>query len=175
MFTSSLPCRKDQFAVLYFLQVIIVLIQVYNWEIRHHSTVCHLYGLAAEKSWVQVSPSPLTSTSVSVLGLSIKLKPAVLLNSGEFWGETADQNRGGFEHMQMTKSVILFRHESLCVRFLRYSDRKSTNGTVIWKDNRLIIPVITGAQPSPKAGTGLKMQTVRFYRGPAFSEGGNRS
>ena len=62
-------------------------------------------------------------TSVSVLGLSIKLKPAVLLNSGEFWGETADQNRGGFEHMQMTQSVILFRHESLCVRFLRYSDR----------------------------------------------------
>ena len=81
-------------------------------------------------------------TSVSVLGLSIKLKPAVLLNSGEFWGETADQNRGGFEHMQMTQSVILFRHESLCVRFLRYSDRKLTNGTVIWKDNRLIIPVI---------------------------------
>ena len=44
--------------------------------------------------------------------------------------------------MQMTKSVILFRHESLCVRFLRYSDRKLTNGTAIWKDNRLIIPVI---------------------------------
>ena len=81
-------------------------------------------------------------TSVSVLGLSIKLKPAVLLNSGEFWGETADQNRGGFEHMQMTQSVILFRHESLCVRFLRYSDRKLTNRTVIWKDNRLIVPVI---------------------------------
>ena len=34
-----LAVRKDQFAVLYFLQVIIVLIQVYNWEIRHHSTV----------------------------------------------------------------------------------------------------------------------------------------
>ena len=81
-------------------------------------------------------------TSVSVLGLSIKLKPAVLLNSGEFWGETADQNRGGFEHMQMTQSLILSRHESLCVRFLRYSDRKLTNGTVIWKDNRLIVPVI---------------------------------
>ena len=29
------------FAVLNFLQVIIVLIQVYNWEIRHHSMVCH--------------------------------------------------------------------------------------------------------------------------------------
>ena len=35
-----LAVRKDQFAVLYFVQVIIVLIQVYNWEIRHHSTVC---------------------------------------------------------------------------------------------------------------------------------------
>ena len=33
-------CRKDQFAVLNFLQVIIVLIQVYDWELRHHSTVC---------------------------------------------------------------------------------------------------------------------------------------
>ena len=44
--------------------------------------------------------------------------------------------------MQMTQSVILFRHESLCVRFLRYSDRKLTNRTVIWKDNRLIVPVI---------------------------------
>ena len=33
-------CRKDQFAVLNFLQVIIVLIQVNDWEIRHHSTVC---------------------------------------------------------------------------------------------------------------------------------------
>ena len=38
LFTFSSPCRKDQFPVLYFLQVIIVLIQVYNWEIRHHST-----------------------------------------------------------------------------------------------------------------------------------------
>ena len=35
-----LAVRKNQFAVLYFLQVVIVLIQVYNWEIRHHSTVC---------------------------------------------------------------------------------------------------------------------------------------
>ena len=43
--TSSLPCRKDQFAVLYFLQVIIILIQVYNQEIRHHSMVCYC-GLA---------------------------------------------------------------------------------------------------------------------------------
>ena len=34
-----LAVRKDQFAVLYFLQVIIVLIQFYNWEIRHQSTV----------------------------------------------------------------------------------------------------------------------------------------
>ena len=34
-------CRKDQFAVLNFLQVIIVLIQVYDWEIRHQSMVCH--------------------------------------------------------------------------------------------------------------------------------------
>ena len=40
LLTSSSPCRKDQFAVLCFLQVIIVLIQVYNWVIRHHSTVC---------------------------------------------------------------------------------------------------------------------------------------
>ena len=40
LFTSSLPCRKDQFAVLYFPTSLIVLIQVYNWEIRHHSLVC---------------------------------------------------------------------------------------------------------------------------------------
>ena len=40
LFTSSLPCRKDQFAVLYFSTSLIVLIQVYNWEIRHHSLVC---------------------------------------------------------------------------------------------------------------------------------------
>ena len=39
LFTSSSPCRKHPFAVLYFLQVIIVLIQVYNWVIRHHSTI----------------------------------------------------------------------------------------------------------------------------------------
>jgi len=45
LFTSSLPYRKDHSAVLYFLQVIIVQIQVYNWEFRHHSTVCRC-GLA---------------------------------------------------------------------------------------------------------------------------------
>ena len=33
-------------------------------------------------------------------------------------------------------------HESPCVRFLRYSDRKLTVRTVIWKDNRFINPVI---------------------------------
>ena len=33
--TSSPPCRKDQFAVLYFSTSLIVLIQVYKWEIRH--------------------------------------------------------------------------------------------------------------------------------------------
>ena len=32
--------NKDQFAVLYFPTSLIVLIQVYNWEIRHHSLVC---------------------------------------------------------------------------------------------------------------------------------------
>ena len=40
MFTSSSPSRKDQFAVSYFSTCLIVLIQVYNWEIRHHSLVC---------------------------------------------------------------------------------------------------------------------------------------
>ena len=39
-FTSSSPCRKDQLAVLYFFTSLIVLIQVYNWENRHHSLVC---------------------------------------------------------------------------------------------------------------------------------------
>ena len=38
LFTFSLPCRKDQFAVLYFIQHVIVLIQVYNWEILQHRT-----------------------------------------------------------------------------------------------------------------------------------------
>ena len=42
---SSSPCCKDQFAVSYFSTSLIVLIQVYNWEIRHHSLVC-CYGLA---------------------------------------------------------------------------------------------------------------------------------
>ena len=45
LFTSSSPYRKDQFAVRIFLQVVIVLIQVYDWEIRYHSLVC-LFGLA---------------------------------------------------------------------------------------------------------------------------------
>ena len=40
LFTSSLPCSKDQFAMSYFSTSLIVLIQVYNWEIRHHSLVC---------------------------------------------------------------------------------------------------------------------------------------
>ena len=41
LFTSSSPCRKDQSAVSYFSTSLIVLIQVYNWEIRHHSLVCY--------------------------------------------------------------------------------------------------------------------------------------
>ena len=32
--------QDNQFAVLYFSSSLIVLIQVYNWEIRHHSLVC---------------------------------------------------------------------------------------------------------------------------------------
>ena len=40
LFTFSSPCRKDLFAVSYFSTSLIVLIQVYNWEIRHHSFVC---------------------------------------------------------------------------------------------------------------------------------------
>ena len=41
LFTSSSPYRKDQFAVRIFLQVVIVFIQVYNWEIRTtHALVC---------------------------------------------------------------------------------------------------------------------------------------
>ena len=36
LFTSSPPCHKDQFAISYFCTSLIVLIQVYNWEIRHH-------------------------------------------------------------------------------------------------------------------------------------------
>ena len=34
LFTSPSLCRKDQFAVSYFSTSLIVLIQVYNWEIR---------------------------------------------------------------------------------------------------------------------------------------------
>ena len=40
LFTSSSPCRKDQFAVSYFSTSLIVLIQVYNGDIRHNSLVC---------------------------------------------------------------------------------------------------------------------------------------
>ena len=43
LFSSSSPCLKDHSAVLYFLQVIIVQIQVYNWEIRHHSNGLSLW------------------------------------------------------------------------------------------------------------------------------------
>ena len=39
LFACSSPFRKGQFAVLYFIQVNIVLIQVYNCEILHHPTV----------------------------------------------------------------------------------------------------------------------------------------
>ena len=41
----ELTMHKDQFVVSYFLQVVILLLQIYNWEIRHHSLVCHR-GLA---------------------------------------------------------------------------------------------------------------------------------
>ena len=37
LFTSSSSCRKNQFAVSYFSTSLIVLIQVYNWEIQHHA------------------------------------------------------------------------------------------------------------------------------------------
>ena len=40
LFTSSSPRRKGQFVVLYFSRSLIVLIEVYNWVIRHHSLVC---------------------------------------------------------------------------------------------------------------------------------------
>ena len=36
LFTSSSPCRKDQFPVSYFWTSLIVLNQVYNQEIPHH-------------------------------------------------------------------------------------------------------------------------------------------
>ena len=42
LFTSSSPCRKDQFVVSYFSTSLIVLIQVYNWEVRHHTVCCRL-------------------------------------------------------------------------------------------------------------------------------------
>ena len=42
----SSPCPKDQFAVLYFIQIVIVLFLVYTYEIRHQSTV-YICGLAA--------------------------------------------------------------------------------------------------------------------------------
>ena len=50
----DMPCRKDQFALLYFSTSLIVLIQVYNWEIRHHSLVC-CYGFADILNILQAS------------------------------------------------------------------------------------------------------------------------
>ena len=35
LFTSSSPCLNDQFAVSYFSTNLIVLIRVYNWEVRY--------------------------------------------------------------------------------------------------------------------------------------------
>ena len=40
LFTSSSSCRKDQLPFYIFLQVVILPVQVYIWEIRHHSLVC---------------------------------------------------------------------------------------------------------------------------------------
>ena len=40
LFTCSSPCCTDQFVALYFTHIVIVQIQVYNCEIRYHSTVC---------------------------------------------------------------------------------------------------------------------------------------
>ena len=44
--------------------------------------------------------------------------------------------------MLLTRSVILFSPWMGCVRFPCYSDRKLTNGTEIWQENRLIVSVI---------------------------------
>ena len=51
------------------------------------------------------------------------------------------------------------RHGSPCVRFLRYSDRKLTKGTVIWKENRPIIRVIRFEGFSFRC----KILTEKFY------------
>ena len=62
LFTFSSPCGKDQFAVSYFSTSLIVLIQVYNWKIRHHSLVC-CCGLADILYIILATPSSLSSIS----------------------------------------------------------------------------------------------------------------
>ena len=72
VYFSSSPCCKDQFAVSYFSTSSIVLIQVYNWEIRHHSLVC-CCGLAD----ILYILKPINSFSSFFLLSTAQSKPAL--------------------------------------------------------------------------------------------------
>ena len=75
LFTSSPPCRKDHSTVLYFLQVIIVQIQVYNWEIRQHSnglSLCTCWCLIFRQKSTLEHPDSLNGQGLSTsLGASV--------------------------------------------------------------------------------------------------------
>lgn len=83
----------------------------------------------------------LRRTTVSLLDPSIKLKPALLVNSGSFWRKSADQNCGGFEGMcNMWNSISSFMWLAWCL-FLSLLRTRLVNGTVFFRAKRIIVLV----------------------------------
>ena len=115
LFTSSSPCRKDQFAVSYFSTSLIVLSQVYNWEIRHHSLVCYcglsdvLYILEfTSPTWGPLPPCKQALKTVP-LGptLSFRLRACLSGGGGRQIGEVTC---GGSPHLSCKRDQIKIRY-----------------------------------------------------------------
>ena len=122
LFTSSSPCRNDQFAVSYFSTSLNVLIQVYNWEIRHHSLVCYcelseiLYILEfASPTW-GAPPLRKQALKTAPLGpaLSFRLKACSSGGRGPLIGEVTC---GGSPHLSCKRDQIKIKY---------YMDRRVT-------------------------------------------------
>ena len=79
LFSSSSPCLEDHSTVLYFLQVIIVQIRVYNWKIRHHSN-----GLSLWTCWCFIFRQKSTLEHPGSLnGQGLSTSHGVSVNHGE--------------------------------------------------------------------------------------------
>ena len=122
LFTSSSPCRNDQFAVSYFSTSLNVLIQVYNWEIRHQSLVCCcelseiLYILKfASPTW-GAPPLRKQALKTAPLGpaLSFRLKACSSGGRGPLKGEVTC---GGSPHLSCKRDQIKIKY---------YMDRRVT-------------------------------------------------